>query len=608
MILRHSLTDLPSPAFQGRSKFPALAREVYSDHLLLRGRPRSHWRTAGIPFHRRDWTLAWSNFLLQECGPCRSAFPEEVSAEEWSACRFVYVLGSLRNRLNSRQKEVLLRFLESGGVLIADGLDARDLGFGVGRFRPGLLTLDTLTGFDSPLLPVPLRQQLLKMPFKTRGWIFEPGPGTVSLLEMNHHPVLFKQTLGQGCLFTFAFDLGLLLTGLQQGVPAKGKKALRKTFGTQKKVIEPEDLVLKKELLDNAVPWADLFEKMIWRGITSPAPAPRWWYFPFPYNGAVISTHDEEALGDDARLHSMNAKEAVLGVRSTFFIISDKNIEARWARNKNVLSRWQSGGGPEVGLHWNRFKRPRFKIRSRKFGMHEAPLAEQTAELAARTGEPVRLNRNHYLALGTHYGEHFERLAAAGIVYDATYGPNQGGRGYLFGTGYPFWGLNWQGENTGVLELPFLTQELWGGADFAFLTRLIEESASNYHQCVTLLFHPHYRVKDAEGRRVWLETLAFARKSGQWMPAMGEFFGFFVARSQSSLQSSFENGKLKVTGHAGYADAGVVLPLNCPEWGTLKSLRLDGKPCEGRTVQNGGDDEVIIAVGQNPFELEASYA
>lgn len=580
------------------------AEPAYSDHLVLTSdSPRNN---KSFDFFKNDWSLAWLNFIAQECGPVILSTPQTFTATHLRRCRFLYILGNVRGRLSGGLKQQVKKFLDNGGVVIADGLGSSDLGCGGTSLGTGIPRLSKITGIQEGLIPAETEKKLKSMPFATRGWEVKAAREALTLFSMDGKSVLVKEAVGRGWLFTFGFDLGLLLTGLQQGTPKKGRRKLEKTFGTQKKVIEPEDLVQDQSLLDNRVPWADLLEKTVWQSFTAQIPAPRWWYFPFSYSGAVLSTHDEEALGDDARLHAMNAEEKALGVRSTFFIISDKNIETRWAQEKKVLQSWQKGTGPEVGLHWNRFQRPLFKICSRKFGMHEAPLKEQTDELARRTGEPVRLNRNHYLALGTHYGEHFTQLEKAGILYDSTYGPNQGGRGYLFGTGYPFWGMDGKGRLTRVLELPFQTQELWGQADQAFLEQLLAESVSQYHQCVTLLFHPHYMVLQEEGRMVWLETLALARKEGHWLPDMGQFFDFFVKRAASALKSRWDRNRLVVQGHSENSESAIALPLQSAGR-KLQSVHGQGIPLDCREISNAGCKEVLVRIPQKVFEIEAVY-
>lgn len=563
-----------------------------SDHLFLTASP-SH---RGTHFESRDWSRAWRNFLIQESGSCREVNIRDLSSEDLAAVRFVYAPCGLRGRLSPQVKRELQQFVERGGVLVVEGLGVSDLGFGLtlgAEESRGRITGETSGEFCD-------------MPFRTRGWPIEQKNLSGVLLEMDDHAAVTAQEFGQGRLVSFAFDFGLLLTGLQQGVPAGGKERLEKTFGTQKRVIEPEDIVQSRVLLDNAKPWADLFEKKIWQMITQNHPAPRWWYFPYDYSGAVFSTHDEEALGNDPRIDAMNAEEKELGVRSAFFMIADRDMERRWPVKQHALADWQRGNGPEVGLHWNRFKRPLFKIRTRPFFLHEAPLSEQTRALARRTGEPVRFNRNHYLALGTRYGEHFEKLAKAGIAYDLTYGPNQGGRGYLFGTGYPFEGLNWQGGGTGVLELPFQTQELWGQADLAFVEQLLDESVRQYHQCITLLFHPHYAVLQEEGRRVWLSSLQRAKSQGHWLPSLSEFFRFFERRQVAALQSRWSRPKLSLSGIAALSGMAVALPQETA-FGRLQTVECGGASVEKREVLNHGFPEVLIRVPEGPWSVEAVY-
>ena len=546
------------------------------------------------------------NFLLQEVGPYSLSLIERFEFDKLNLYRFVYLPSSLAGKLEARHRALFESYVQAGGTLVVEGPTANDLADPGIRFSFKNQPLRSITSVQEPLTPPSLAESLLRMPFRTLGWKIESREtGLEVILEMEKMPVFFKRSLGRGKVFTLGFDFGLLLVGLQQGIPVKGAYRLEKLFGTQSRVIEPEDLVLKASLLDNAIPWADLFERFLFKVITQDEPVPRWWYFPSPYTGAVISTHDDEAIGDDPRLEAMRQQEKSEGIRGTLFVISDSKLHERWSKN-GTLGRLNREG-TEIGLHWNRFKKPKFKIRSHKFGMHEEPLAQQRDYLQKELGQPIRINRTHYLALGRTYDEHFKSLSAQGIFFDSTYGPNQGGRGYLFGTGYPYQGLTWEGSPTGVFELPFLTQELWGGADLPFLKQLIRESDENFHQVVTMNFHPHYTILREQGRAVWLGSLGFAKERKQWIPTLGEFFDFFKARNESSLRSQIKEGKGKIWVDAQRQGGVLSFPLHISGKRRLIQAAVDGGVVIPKEVLNGWCQEVLIPVPQGAHEVEVVY-
>jgi len=576
------------------------------DHLILSGRRNERKEGAGPTFFERDWSLAWVNFVLQEVGSYSLERMEKFPLEKLKEYSFVYLPPSAAADLETSHSAFFKSYVESGGTLVVEGPGVNFLDFLGLKFSSGGRTFKSVSRINGDGWPQELAGLLRQMPFETRGWEVESiAEGVETVLEMDHSPCLFRSRRGEGNIIVLGFNFGFLLTGLQQGTPVGGTHRLKKLFGHQPRVIEPEDVVLKASLLNNTVPWADLFERFLFKVITGRRPTPRWWYFPAPYTGAVISTHDDEAIGFDPRLEAMQRTEESLGARATFFVISDPKLRERW-RGDGHLKRLH-GEQTEIGLHWNRFKKPYFKFRRFKLGMHEEPLKEQIQFLEREIGETVRVNRNHYLAMGDYYDEHFKQLAQEGIFFDSTYGPNQGGRGYLFGTGYPYYGLTWEGGNSGVLELPFLTQEMWGGADLTFLQKLISESAENFHQVVTMNFHPHYTVLQKPGRETWLGSLRFAKEKKQWIPTAGEFFEFFKTRSESSLGSQWNNGTLEIVLDTPRDDMAVSFPYRASGGKGLSRIEIDGSPQVPVRILNCWFEEAWIRLARGQSKVRAIY-
>ena len=234
-------------------------------------------------------------------------------------------------------------------------------------------------------------------------------------------------------------------------------------------------------------------------------------------------------------------------------------------------------------------------------------MSQQLGFLQKELGRPVTLNRTHYLAMGTFYDEHFKSLRGVGVVFDSTYGPNQGGKGYLFGTGYPYYGLTWEGSLTGVLELPFVTQEMWGGADLSFLERLIRESDENFHQAVTLNFHPHYRICEEEGRTMWLGALRFARERKQWSPTAGEFYQFFKNRAQSPLRSRWTGTTLEIFTDSSQENGALCLPSETAAGRSCREIEVDGVIPESRELTNGWMKERLVPIGAGPHRIRVHY-
>ncbi len=574
-----------------------------SDHLILFSKKALNEPSGNQTFFERNWSLGWANFLLQEAGSYNLASIEDFDFKDLASHRFIYLPSSIASSLEKKHDALFKSYVEGGGVLIGEGLVSNFLSFSPVSFSPEIKSLKKITRAENDFSSAKF---LLPMPFQTTGWKAQSvSPEVKILLDMEGMPVLFKQSMGAGHLFFLGFNFGSLLVGLQQGIPVRGERRLEKLFGTQERVIEPEDLVLKAAYLDNSTPWADLFERFLFKLITADRPAPRWWYFPGTHTGCLINSHDEEAIGSDPRLESMWKEEISEGVKSTTFVISDQKLKQRWSGNGGLCAR--NGKGSEIALHWNRFQKPRLKLRRFRWGMHEEPLEGQIKALEKETKQTVRLNRTHYLALGEVYGAHFEFLGAQGIVLDSTYGPNQVGRGYLFGTGYPYYGMTWEGQLSGVLELPFVTQETWGGADLEFLKLLITESDENFHQVVAINFHPHYTVLQKKGKAMWLGGLRYAKERKQWMPTFGEFHNFFTGRRASQFWSRFEGNILEVFAISQHSYGTLSLPHKISSGRCLSSVEVDGIRKIPLKIINAWSEESLVPVPQGASQVRAIY-
>ena len=304
----------------------------HADHLILVSAPAGHNDAPDPSFFQRNWSMAWANFLLQEVGPYTLSPIESFDFKNLNSYRFVYLPSCLVGKWENWHRDIFKSYVEAGGTLVLEGPVANLIESSGIQFSSKKRLLKSITGLPNGIWPQPMTEFLRSMVFETWGWEIESETSDVEvILEMEKLPVLFTRQLGQGSVVTLGFDLGLLLVGLQQGIPVKGAYRLRKLFGTQSRVIEPEDLVLKASFLNSTSPHADLFERFLFKVITANHPAPRWWYFPSPYKGAVISTHDDEAIGADRRLEAMCETEKLAGIRGTLFVVSDRKLRGRSA-------------------------------------------------------------------------------------------------------------------------------------------------------------------------------------------------------------------------------------------------------------------------------------
>ncbi|HXV27356.1 MAG TPA: hypothetical protein VD913_00165, partial [bacterium] len=171
---------------------------------------------------------------------------------------------------------------------------------------------------------------------------------------------------------------------------------------------------------------------------------------------------------------------------------------------------------------------------------------------------------------------------------------------------YPYYGLKWNGKNSGVLELPFVTQDTWGKADLGFLKQLITESDENFHQCLVINFHPHYRILEEEGRDMWLGAIRFAKEKNQWTPTLEEFFNFTLIRTQAHLTSRWDLPVLSVETNSP-AEMILSLPLIAFPGQKIISMELDGHKMTGRKVSNMGFEELLLEIPKGAHKVRSVY-
>lgn len=577
-------------------------RERKGDILIIHGDAEKQSR----PFSSTDWSLAWVNTIEQEVGPLslRKSLP---SPEEMKSFRAIILTPGGMEAISKEECHALESFVQEGGILFLDRppLPLSSLsGLTLGE---ALRNGKRITGVADGFLESPFREILIRLPLHTT--LFPPSSLTEdvkTLLWIDNAPALFSREISSGLVVTLAFNLPLALTSLQQGVPAGDGFQVEKKLGSYDFIIEPEDLLLDPCLLDNRWPFADILERAILSPAIFSGPLPRWWYFQYGKEGAFIMTHDEDMAGPKESL-PMARYEKQEGFTSTFFLISHPRFKEEWGDSANPLERAFELGS-DMELHWNRFPMP-FGLWKIEPFQRVFSLAYQKGLLDSFLGEGrgAIANRTHYLVCGDHYTRTFRILEKAGIQIDTSFGPNKGGRGYLFGTGLPFHPLDTDGSLFSLLELPFVTQEDWGGVDRDFFAALLSESREHFHQTIVPIFHPHLIVKQKDGEALWKSTYELAEENRHWITNLREFLHFYKKRILSPLRSSREGNRLTLSLEALASGMAVVVPREL-EGAELSSAKLDGQEAGGIQHSFLGAEEISFPIPLGPHLLEIFYS
>lgn len=458
-------------------------------------------------FSAGSWAYAWWNALEQEFGPV-DVIDLEAPPPALPPWEGAILAGTVDEAWSSRLQD----WVAAGGRLLVDGCG------------PTPEWLDAATG--EPL-----------------AWTDVADPAAVAFLEevAPAAPLLLRSAHGRGAVTRLQVCAGRLLQSLQQGRPQEDFSVRER--GGAAGLRTPVDLaVLPPELAD--LPVTDLLERRLLDLAFGGRPLLGLWPVPDGRPGAYLPSHDEEGYGDPTLFQADH--ERAEDARSTFFIIPG-------AMTPEALSSLCADGF-DVGLHWDRGYpgpvRERLGIgRFRPF-WRERTLEDQLEQLRGLlpAGCGIRGNRNHGLLWSADYAGVLERLAANGLSYDATYGPDGDRYGYVFGTALPFRPLDARGLPLPLLEIPFHFQDD-ERFERDFLRRFLTGAAERYHGGVGLLAHPTtmgYRPS-VDRFDAWMESYRLARELDLWTGTQAALASFWVRRGDSTIRPGRDGRSWSVT-------------------------------------------------------------
>lgn len=567
-----------------------------------------------LNYDSQYWSYAWLRALEQEVGGQVSvvdgAQAESVALANLSP-RLVIVSRSATEQVPVAGLVKWLDELVSRGAVVVLELPGPEW-FGLSQvlledtpanasgsaWQNSVLQLQSIPHLGASQSSRRLQSELLNMPMYT--WLKSIkfcSPLESRLGSLNGETVVVRRQLGRGQVLSFCLDLSAQMQSLQQGVPTGPGWKVIERGGLIPGLVESQDLVMHDSLTDCAVPYADVLENYVMELALGQGEVPTWWRFPYQYDGAVCVTHDEERLGASVS-QTVLELDASLGVEPSVYVVADAQVKQRWG----VWRSWPAGtkapetanlpaasrlefARPSLGVHWSRF-------------WPFASLVQQASWLQLVSGAKVTTSRIHYLCWGNDYVRPFREMAACGITLDSSYGPNNG-RGYLFGTGLPFQVLDSNGCPLPIYEMPFLTQENWGGVDSQYFCGLIDDSARYYHQTLALLLHPHRWVSQEAGQQFLKAVAARARQRSHWLVSQAGYMDFWLARLQAKMRSQMRDGQLVAHVDAPREDLAVCLSAKA------ERVLVNGKPAKTRLVRLVDSYKLLVAVPGGHSQITA---
>jgi len=485
-------------------------------------------------FFRANFSMAWLNTLEKEMGKCSVFSPAADPKEIFSSASIVIISSSVR----TPQEEFLEEagnFVSNGGLLVVE-MPSSHWNSIVGRKifpdkeELSYTRLESGMNRISPrVMYYPFQEYLGQTPILTRILEVQDIPDDMEvLMYINQHPGIIQAGVDKGWILFLMFDFQMQLTALRQGIPSDPGYKVGKRFGRIPFIIESEDLLLDGKMIDTPYPYADILEKFLFLALEDLVFLPKLWYFPFEFDGVFLMSHDDEKRGKKKASYMLK-DELLRGYTSTFFVTCPPGAEERWPNaDRDII-----GKGFDIQWHWNRFPD----------NMRVFSPEEQIDNFNNISGVNLTSCRIHFLNWGDHYTEPFRVMEKMGVFLDSSYGPNKG-KGYPFGTGMPFHPLDTNGKLFSLFEIPFNTQENWGGVNIDYMKELLNNSAENYHSVIIPLFHPH-KIAYNTGRDLWLGSFDLAKKYNHWITTFSLFGDFYKSRCSVEINRTSEWGSPK---------------------------------------------------------------
>ncbi len=515
----------------------AITLDSASDYLIVVD--ESMLNPAPENFMSMSFSYAWINTFQQEIGPVSVINAQQFPDADLSKHKLIVLTRSVSERGDWTPK--IRSYLERGGHVLMEmpGAKLRTLASADGK--GGVRKPQTLTYAEGLLPEYQKALSSIKLSEMTQ-IIGSAGPLDASrtLLTIDGVPVIYSKDYAAGSVITVDFDYGMLLTSLQQGRPLDDF-TIRNMRGTPQ--IETEDLAKT----DNPeMPSADILERFLVYGVIGKhVPAVGFWPFFDGMSGAVIVTHDEAGMGDAALW--MPQYESTFQASSTLFARSPLRITPYGA---GLADKYHTEIGLSFDLNSGEGSTAQEPMGSLKFSpIWRAHTLDQQAQNLRRQmpdgAQPVSSQSKDGIWTED-YTRGFRMIAAAGFRNDASYRAPETSPGYVFGTGFPFIPLDINGGIFNVLSYPVVFSSLETESQRRFFESVIENSAKQLHEVVTVSFkpgrypsHPDYEIFET-----WRETYRIATERKHWITGISNYFRFSRARFTGELKSRLGEAKM----------------------------------------------------------------
>lgn len=556
-----------------------------------------------------DFSFAWYNFLSQSMGAFSIALTGEIVSPP--KAQIIVVPQRSAEKMSKVQIEAIAQAVERGATLLIEMPPPSWSALtGVKRRVKVSATIKHLTDAQNSLLPPKWRDHLLNTPLDMQAMRLEmldaePLPPQSLLLELDGAIAHYRRSVGTGQVFVLAFNMGQVITAMQQGHP--GESFLLETDNDPPTV---SDLVMSEKLRRATVPYVDLLKTHIISALAYMAPMPMLWPFPNEHRSALLLTHETGSF--DERILALADDEKNQNVRSTWLVTASL-IDPKTLKEKHAEQF-------DMGVA---FLRPPMGRIFRKYGFSffepvaiESNIVGQKNTVAQRLGSTPSSCKIASSQWPGEYTTTFRYLAYARCQIDLTYAPVEPEEyGYLFGSGFPFLPIERNGLPLPTYELPALISD---EADLESIPpdaalKLLTESESTYHEPVRVHFNAEIMRKRPSylTLKTWIDLLKASQEQHIWTTTVKQFMYHYTLRKQAHLHYTFEQPTKVLNVKATLPDAPFQFTLSLPrktQYGTLHDVWIDKKALDISETKVTGDGLfALFGVGSGEHLIQAQY-
>ena len=557
-----------------------------------------------------DFSFAWYNLLSQYVGPFTISLARDIQSSSALQAHLIIVPQKTAESMTESQIQLVFQAVQLGANLIIEMPTPEWSNLTAIKRRAKVST--AIKHFtDAPNSPLQglWRDQMLNTPIDSQVMRLdaldsETLATDALLLEIDGAIAHYRRNSGAGHVFVLAFNLGQILTAIQQGRPGDN-------FSIETdEVPTTSDFILSEKLRNNTVPYADLLKMHIIGSVIYTDPMPILWPYPDGYRSALLLVHETGNLSDPA--FNLAEYERKQGIQSTWLVTASMI-------SKETLETWRNRAF-DIGVS---FLRPPIGRIYKKYGpsffkpvVVESNIVSQKKNVSNRLGNPLSTCKFASSLWTKDYTMPFRYLSRAKCQIDLSFAPTQPEQfGYLFGTGFPFLPIERNGLPMPTYEFPVLINDESGLDTLPDNTaaQLLKDSETTYHEPMvisfnanTMLEHPSYLSP-----QTWLGLIKQAADTGIWTTTVKAFMHHYTLRKQARMHYQFNPQSRALNVQVSFPDAPFNYTMALPRktmHGSLHSLWLDKTASDPTVLKTSGDGLfLLMPIPSGEHQVQVQY-